>query len=1158
MFSYVAKTLLSKTLRTFLRTYLDDIELEGINWSAASTSDQNNAGNNARQGSGSTSSGWGVQLSNVKLREGMELIKLPGKRKRTVVVTKKVKRNKNDDKLQTPPSPTAAATAAVDESETPRASNRRKVKLDRKHVPFEAELPLFNEPPPPPSVQDDDIDENDNIVVTVDETAIQQSYHREHIFGDDYSDAGYLSSNPSTPKQSRSGFCGIPAAICKTNGKSNHNNVYKTQQYSTGQVSPFDDDQRSQGSKSVSFDENSIGNNNNNNDDEREYLDHPLSDFPLDDNNDDDDQDSYIEIEEECIIEDDMALVVGAGGVIGTLNIRVVDKELHITVEDAHLILEVMPKESLSEKKVSSSPSKASKPKSFERSSSTSSEADLPSATSKNDKNATIGDKVKHKSMFAKVLSMIPMLFLRDCRVTLILPEEVDSSREEDENDDVSNDSCDNCTVFELGIDFLSVTRGDDFMDVFQRNTADTPLPKPQRRGNNSASVADDSNSHSERPGQDSSHIYERRRIRTGKGPEGGLWLKIQQPNASDIVYGRKKRSNFQPHNEQKWARRRFLDSSQAFCFRCSGIDLHARFVIDKRRAADEDMKNMLSDEFEDFTMDSMLMGVDYIDPATFTRHANKQKMLIEQRTTIAASDKLAASERNVDSNGIESIPFSSNFHWMAQNCHRSGCPTSLTSLEECAWCWNACSEKPTSSTATNDTVMPLPGSVFSLSITDPIEISVDRNHLEAVGYLLSMFISTSKKPNQSKDANTQTIQNNASEEEDPHLTTSPDESFDSDSFPSYMQPDAIYISDIHILKLTIRIHALRPRPEGDFGLRFGFWELNATSICCEDQHVDSDEMQLHDATFHIGSLQCLEYKGTCEHSIVTVGHATGLPVKSPSGQNDVYVASAASQILEIPLSTAFDVGTDPSYALHARLIYRVGPKDGKQRKKQNGFVSLKTGTFDVDMDHSLIGGITSAVNETKLVLLGEKDAAATKPKKGKIAPPKKLKAKPLWLLQFATKGGNLSYQPLVKVKLPASRYHAKKGTDGFSLNTFLNGLGVEYGQSLLETPTPKSLAPISILPESIRLHILLYLDDLTPLEKVLKIKRKKKTSAFLRSHAVNKKLSKLQPAFNRKISVEDETHRRNDLLSRLQSLDVESLEALLAIHDSFSKQTKG
>eukprot|EP00986_Skeletonema_menzelii_P013747 scaffold8304_cov117-Skeletonema_menzelii.AAC.5 len=1125
MFSYVAKTLLSKTLRTFLRTYLDDIELEGINWSAASsTADQTNVGeNNARQGSGSTSSsGWGVQLSNVKLREGMELVKLPGKRKRTVVVTKKVKRNKYEDNAQS--SPTKAAV--MDKSETPRASNKRKVKLDRKNVPFEADLPLFNEPPPPPPSAHVNYDTDENIAVTIDEKAIQQSYHRERIYSEDHSDAGYLSSNPPTPKQSRSGFCGIPSSICNTNGKSNHNNIYKTQQFD--QFPPLDDDQRSLGSKSVTFDESSIDNDN----DKREYLDDPLSDLDSDNEND---PDSYIEVEEECVIEDDMALVVGAGGVIGTLNVQIVGKELHITVEDAHLILEVMPKEeAVSEKKLSS-PSKTSKPKSVERSTSTSSEADLPS-TSKNDENTTIGDKVKQKSVFAKVLSMIPMLFLRDCRITLILPEEMDSSREEDKYDDASNDSVDNCTVFELGIDFLSVTRGDDLMDVFQRNTADAPPPK----------------ANPERPIKDSNYLYERRRIRTGKGPEGGVWLKIHRPNASDIVYGRKKRSNYDPQNEQKWARRRFLDSSQAFFFRCSGIDLHARIVIDKRKADEDELTNILCDELEEYTMDSMLFGVDYIDPATFTRHANKQKNLIEQRTTMSARDELAATQSNVDCNSLESIPFSSNFHWIAQACHRSGCPTSHKPLEECVWCWNSCIEKPTSSSSTIGTSMPLPGSVFSLSITDPIELSVDRNHLEAFGYLLSMFISPAKKPNENEngDVHKETEQNTPKEE---HKSTT-GENIDNDSFPSYMQPDAIYISDIHILKLTVRVHALRP--DNDFGLRFGFWELNATSICCEDQHVDSDELQLHDMTFHIGSLQCLEYKGTCENSIVAVGPATRLSETSPSGQNSVYVPSTASQILEVPLSSAFDAGMDSSYALHARMIFRGGRKDGKQRKEQNSFVSLKTGTFDVDIDHSLIGAITSAVNETKLVILGEK--ATTTPKKEKVASPKNVKAEPLWLLQVATKGGNLSYQPLVKVQLPASRYQAKKGIDGISLNTFLNGLGVEYGQCLPETPIPSSLAPLSLLPESLRLHILLYLDDLTPLEKALKMKRKKKTSAFLRSHAVSKKLSKLPRAINSKISVQEETHRRNDLLSRLQSLDVESLEALLAIHDSFPQKPKG
>ena len=59
----------------------------------------------------------------------------------------------------------------------------------------------------------------------------------------------------------------------------------------------------------------------------------------------------------------------------------------------------------------------------------------------------------------------------------------MDSSREEDESDDVSNDSVDNCTVFEFGIDFLSVTRGDDLMDVFQRNSADTPRETSDSHG---------------------------------------------------------------------------------------------------------------------------------------------------------------------------------------------------------------------------------------------------------------------------------------------------------------------------------------------------------------------------------------------------------------------------------------------------------------------------------------------------------------------------------------------------------------------------------------------------------------------------------------------------------------------------------------------------
>ena len=96
MFSYVAKSLLSKTLRAFLRKYLENIELESIDYGSSSSSSKTAGGNanNLNHGTGTGNSGWGVRLSNVKLREGMELVKLPGKRKRVFTRKRKVKRNR--------------------------------------------------------------------------------------------------------------------------------------------------------------------------------------------------------------------------------------------------------------------------------------------------------------------------------------------------------------------------------------------------------------------------------------------------------------------------------------------------------------------------------------------------------------------------------------------------------------------------------------------------------------------------------------------------------------------------------------------------------------------------------------------------------------------------------------------------------------------------------------------------------------------------------------------------------------------------------------------------------------------------------------------------------------------------------------------------------
>jgi hypothetical protein len=69
MLRSAAMTLLSKTLLTFLYKYLSDVDVEGIEMPSLYGS---------TEGGGS---GWGVRLSNVKLREGAELMVLPGSRK---------------------------------------------------------------------------------------------------------------------------------------------------------------------------------------------------------------------------------------------------------------------------------------------------------------------------------------------------------------------------------------------------------------------------------------------------------------------------------------------------------------------------------------------------------------------------------------------------------------------------------------------------------------------------------------------------------------------------------------------------------------------------------------------------------------------------------------------------------------------------------------------------------------------------------------------------------------------------------------------------------------------------------------------------------------------------------------------------------------------
>jgi len=1081
MFSYVAKSLLSKTLRTFLSSYLEDIQLDGINYG----------------GENNTSSGWGIKLSNVKLREGMELMKLPGKRKRIVRKKKvKVKREQVPD---------------VDTDLTPRVGNNSHKKVIQVAEEKQKSLPMQPE-------YDETLDDNMAHTQIIDiENTPQLPLHekiqnRDRITSLDTAD-GYFSSDtgPSTPTQGN-GLCGgRSSAFCNGNSRQAAEDKVKEAVGKKLPLPSFDDEE----SNDIPIDtpiEKEM-------EQQKQKIDPIEFSTPVE--NVEGDDDSYMEVEEEeVVVEDDMALLVGAGGSIGTLNIRLVGKELHVTVEDAHLILEAVPNEP--DEEGDDAKSKAQKPSNIDRSTSSSSvnSETMSAADENNEVEPTIGEKVKKKSLMAKYLSMIPHLFLRDCRVSLILPEQVETESPSDDIDD--------CTLFELGIDFLSVTSGDDFMDTLRFDTGNsntTPIPKSKvlRRSSSMGSAISEGKQRDNNQ-TTKNNIFARKRIRTGKGPDGGIWLTIKPPIAKMMQ---------PPRTKEIWSRRRFLDTSESFFLKFSGLDLHARMLM--RREDEVDIDN-LDNEYEDYTLDSMLFGVDYIDPISLNKHQVRKSMEAEHLSK-SLTDESIDIENSTDKNGIESIRHLSNFHWISQQQHKSQCTNSHLPLRDCFECWNEC-VKDGRQEGQMDKLMPIPGFVLCVSITDPLEVNVDRNHLEALGYLKSMF--TSKKEpeddDQEQDKTESVLVNDTTQAV--RIKDTAQSTFDDKSFPSYMTPDCIYLSGVYVSKLIIRVEAIQPRTSST--LKFRYWEFIGQSIHIEESQVDADEQLTRDMTFHIGKMECNDFIGVCSKHLVIAG----VDLEPNNNDGVVSIPCVASSILGVPYPTT----NIKTYALHARVIRSDFPSISSSKI---GYVNLKMGIINVDIDSILLSDVSRVSSEAKSIVIG-----STKKRTKRNIPKSDKKDDVHWLYQISTVGGSISYQPRIKMKIPQSTVRMRRGSEGFSFETYLHKLGMEYGSYSWDKPRSPSILPLCLLPESLRMHILLYLDDdLTSLERVLNIKKKKKASAFLRGHAVNKKLSKLGVASKKKIKVpvqtEEEVLRRNKILTKLKSLDTDSLLALLSIHDN-------
>ena len=448
-----AMTLLSKTLQTLLYKYLSDVDVEGVNLPLYGSDGH---------------SGWGVRLSNVKLRTGAKLMDLPGQapsqirktKQRQRLMRKRERRKQQRQRAaeeerkrheQQQQHAAAAVAAAEKKAATTTASEMSRV--DAPSSKPTAETAAVSPPPsvPPP--------------------ARTSSYYSWFSWGSRSNDDIVEDETPPPPLlpppllPSLSTDHAIPALAAPTD--SQRPDYEEEQQEEEEQPDPLmgfvthhPEDPR---------DETSFRTDDDDGFDED--VDH-------DDNSDSDDEDD--------VAHDHlpMTLSIGNMGCIGTLDVRLIGTDIHVFIEDAFLIVEAVrvrkepePNDGggggggggttdaasiMSNKSKDGSMKDTSQhsPPRKKTSSSTggntpskrASASSVPSTPAPKPEPKTVADRILAQNALARLISNIPHLFLRDIRVRFIIRDE-----------EPSRDNMDD-TVVELCCEFLSVNDGEDVM----------------------------------------------------------------------------------------------------------------------------------------------------------------------------------------------------------------------------------------------------------------------------------------------------------------------------------------------------------------------------------------------------------------------------------------------------------------------------------------------------------------------------------------------------------------------------------------------------------------------------------------------------------------------------------------------------------------------
>lgn len=1182
-----AMSLLSKTLQTFLTKYLSDVDVEAVTLPSYD------------------GSGWGVRLKNVKLREGVQLMEvMPGKivKKRKIRRRRRVRRRKQKMSSQ----------ERIIENKEPISTIRENDTTQTKRF----------------SVGEESYDDKTKTTSTEAELdALPEYYSDEDI---KYDSSGYPlpTRRPSTPVQTSRMFSCFSNRNgtnngSSTEGKNKYDDSFHQQQQQqqqrhmgdqneniTGEYENQDSFTNDKGSSSSLPTE---GENNN---------------IPTINDNDDDDDDAnyvYEYFEEEEDYEEDyeypVRLCLGEDGRIGTIDVRLIGKELHVMVEDAEVTIEAIP---IKPKNDTDEDDQSCDDNTIKHSTSAESESDdntqnasngddnfTDASSNSNQKNGatepkpepkrdTVGDRVLADNALARIISAIPHLFLRDIRIRLIVRDEPMTPSTESEANNTSSmggyrkpQSSSKDTMVEVGIDFLSVDSGGDIFSHFQNQTTEDDYHNNNNFDGNSSSVSIaetsikppsllriPSNNIGDANVVEHKNEYLIRHIRTGRGPSAGIFVELFVPNSQFSKIATRNASS----SEVVWARQKWVASTENHLLRCSGLDIQARIYMGTKTV---EMATSYSwffgedfEEGDESDYDSIILfggGMDTIAPGPLPLAPMEPRIsrgTTPNKSDLESFDKeiVAAMETNienvqstsihpgvdvyhVDANGVQSCNVPSLFHRVSRGMELSSCKDCKhLPSEVCDLCWEAPNSEINLESPL-DYSIPMPGLTLQFSIRDPLEINIDRNNLETIGLLKSIFTKSTPPPKdfdpEKDSAKKKVAAANVvvpSNTEDTTQATSSSTGFFSgllygkkeeavqeeellDSYESYMQPENITVLGVYFAETTIRVHVMR-EDRDDRDLSFCYWQIETKCLTIDCQSLNTSEKIFQDLELDIGQFAWNEFCGTNnEKNVASFGllqlhsnrqrcdsHTSVSSMIEDHAQNSKPWPSTACALLDIPPPLeSLDYKNREGHGLQFRFINL--PSVAGVDPKSKSLINLRLGVTAVDSPWTVRKDITLIVSEIMNNIVRTKDGSGTESKsaddlqksdetKSEEVDEENANPLPKSLMTYTIQidSGNISLYPLVEVKMPMTHFYGERSSlAGFSIEALLEKM--EFSHGTKEPRTKKggclSLPQIARLPESARMHILFCLEDISSLEKAFDVKKEK--NSFRRIKAVDK-----------------------------------------------------